>query len=167
MGNLARAALVTIVLVPAAVRADSGSAEHPPAPTSHGAGTPSGYGVGGGGCGGMGRTMSMPAVHIGTADVKGPLDKAIVRRYVKRNTQKLLYCYEKQLLSTPSLAGTVTVTFRIGADGKIAAPVKAKGVDPTIDACVADVVKAIEFPKPKHGKPVDVTYPFVYTPTGG
>jgi len=47
----------------------------------------------------------------GQPSAEGDLDKAIIRRYIKRNIQKIQYCYEKQLLAKPTLAGTVSAQF--------------------------------------------------------
>ena len=41
------------------------------------------------------------------------------------------------------------------------------GLDPAVASCVADVVRTLEFPRPTDGAPVDVTYPFDCSPTGG
>src|SRR5262249_5861793 len=42
----------------------------------------------------------------------------------------------------------------------------AAGVDPDVAACVADVIKGIEFPKPRGGGGVVVNYPFTFRPAG-
>ena len=52
-----------------------------------------------------GRTAAVPTVSIGQPNAQGDLDKAIIRRYIKRNIQKITYCYEKQLLAKPGLGG--------------------------------------------------------------
>ncbi len=54
-----------------------------------------------------GRTAAVPTVAIGQPNAQGDLDKAIIRRYIKRNQQKIQYCYEKELLAKPNLSGTV------------------------------------------------------------
>jgi hypothetical protein len=116
-------------------------------------------GVGGGRGGMRGRTADVPSVKIGQPTATGDLDKAIIRRYVKRNIQKIQYCYEKELLAKPTLAGTVTVDFTIGSDGKV---VKSKGAGiPVVADCVAHVIQGIEFPKPK-SPTVTVTYPLIF-----
>jgi len=76
--------------------------------------------------------------------VAGDLDPAIIRRYVKRNIQKLAYCYEKQLLAKPDLRGPVLVEFAI-TNGRVEGST-ATGVDPTVASCVSDVISNIEFP---------------------
>jgi hypothetical protein len=127
----------------------------------HGSGTGSGYGVGRGGPAGK---PNVPTVSVGQPVANGDLDKAIIRRYIKRNIQKIQYCYEKTLLAKPGLAGTVNIMFTIGAEGLVTAT-SGKGVDPDVADCVAGVIKDIEFPKPKNGVVV-VNYPFVFAPAG-
>jgi hypothetical protein len=124
-----------------------------------GSGTGSGYGVGSGRGGMRGKNAKLPQTRLGTAVVTGELDKAIIRRYVKRNITKLIYCYEKQLLVDAALAGKVTLRFTIGGNGTVTSSL-ADGLGNTdVETCMADVVKAIEFPKPKNGGDVTVTYP--------
>ena len=131
----------------------------------HGSGTGSGYGVGGGRGGMRGRTAAVPTVSIGQPNAEGDLDKAIIRRYIKRNIQKIQYCYEKQLLAKPSLAGTVQTDFFISPNGAVTTS-NGSGVDNEVANCVAGVIKDIEFPKPKGGGGVRVHYPFTFRPAG-
>jgi hypothetical protein len=132
----------------------------------HGSGTGEGYGNGNGRGGMRGRTSSVPQVRIGQPSAVGDLDKAIIRRYIKRNISKITYCYEKQLLAKPGLQGTVSTQFFISPNGTVASA-NASGVDGAVASCVAGVLKAIEFPKPKGGGGVQVNYPFTFRPTGG
>jgi hypothetical protein len=131
----------------------------------HGSGTGSGYGVGGGRGGMRGRSAAVPTVSIGQPNAQGDLDKAIIRRYIKRNIQKITYCYEKQLLAKPGLSGTVQTQFFITPNGNVASS-SGSGVDPEVANCVADVIRGIEFPKPKGGGGVQVNYPFTFRPAG-
>ncbi|MCE9575994.1 MAG: AgmX/PglI C-terminal domain-containing protein [Deltaproteobacteria bacterium] len=131
----------------------------------HGSGTGSGYGVGGGRGGMHGRGARLPTTTIGKASSTGDLDKAIIRRYIKRNLNKINYCYEKELLANPSLRGVILAEFRIGANGLVVSS-RAKGVDESVGWCVATVLSGIEFPKPKDGGEVAVSYPFTFDPGG-
>ncbi len=131
----------------------------------HGSGTGSGYGVGGGRGGMRGRSAAVPTVSIGQPNAQGDLDKAIIRRYIKRNIQKIQYCYEKELLAKPGLAGTVMTQFFITPNGNVASS-SGSGVDGNVASCVAGVIKAIEFPKPKGGGGVQVNYPFTFRAAG-
>ena len=124
-----------------------------------GSGTGSGYGVGGG----SGRsTTAYPTLRVGQPTATGDLDKAIIRRYIKRNYQKLLYCYEKELLAKPTLAGTITAQFTIGVDGLVSSSTASGLANANVEACVAGVIQAIEFPKPKNQSTVVVSYPLTY-----
>ena len=110
----------------------------------------------------LGRPHAVPTLSIGQPNVQGDLDKAIVRRYIKRHQDKLTACYETQLAKQPKLRGTVQAQFAIGGDGKVTQS-DASGVDPAVASCIAGVIKAIEFPKPKSGT-VGVNYPFTFRP---
>jgi len=112
-----------------------------------------------------GRTAAVPTVSIGQPSSQGDLDKAIIRRYIKRNIQKIQYCYEKQLLAKPTLSGTVQTQFFITPNGTVASA-SGSGVDSEVSSCVADVIKSIEFPKPKGGGSVTVNYPFIFHSSG-
>jgi hypothetical protein len=131
----------------------------------HGSGTGEGYGAGGGRGGMRGRSAAVPTVSIGQPSAQGDLDKAIIRRYIKRNIQKIQYCYEKQLLANPTLSGTVQSQFFITPNGTVASST-GNGVHPEVASCVAAVIKAIEFPKPKGGGGVQVNYPFIFHMSG-
>lgn len=111
------------------------------------------------------RNDGLPQVRIGQPNSMGSMDKAIIRRYIKRNIQKLSYCYEKELLVKPGLEGTVTVEFVIGPNGNVVQS-KATGMNNKVASCIAEVIKAIEFPKDGGGIN-QVTYPFTFRPTDG
>jgi hypothetical protein len=137
-----------------------------------GKGTGSGYGVGGGRGGMRGRSAAVPTVSIGQPTVvptlanaadPGTLDKAIIRRYIKRNAQKIQYCYEKELLAKSTIKGTVQTQFTITESGAVATA-SASGVDPNVSSCVGGVIRGIQFPKPRGTGGVSVTYPFTFRP---
>lgn len=113
-----------------------------------------------------GRTAAVPTVSIGQPNAQGDLDKAIIRRYIKRNLQKIQYCYEKELLGKPNLSGTVMTNFLISPQGTVTQST-GSGVDPVVASCVAEVIRSIEFPKPKGGGNVQVNYPFIFRLGGG
>jgi pSer/pThr/pTyr-binding forkhead associated (FHA) protein len=132
----------------------------------HGAGTGTGYGVGSGKGGMRGRSASQPRVNIGNATATGDLDKNIIRRYIRQKLPQIQHCYEKQLVVKPSLQGTVTTQFTISGNGNVTTA-RAGGMgDGSVESCVADVIKSIQFPKPTGGGIVNVTYPFTFRPAG-
>jgi hypothetical protein len=132
-----------------------------PGVVSHGTSHGTGYGPGGRGAPPPAPSSAVPTVSIG--DPTGPsqsLDPAIIRRLIRRNIAKIQYCYEKELVATPGLEGRVNVRFSVGADGKVTQST-GSGMPP-VDACVAGVIAAIEFPKPTGGGVVMVNYPFIF-----
>lgn len=110
------------------------------------------------------RPLPVPKVSLGVVAVQGGHDKAIIRRIIKRNIQKLQYCYEKGLLENPTLKGTVISKFTIGVDGLVTASTSSGMGNPSIESCVAGVIKVAEFPKPKGNGTVTVTYPLTFQP---
>jgi hypothetical protein len=124
------------------------------------------YGIGGGhGPGGGHHTVLIPQPVITGARDGGDLDKDIIRRYIKRQSSKLSYCYEKQLLAHPGMQGDITVQFFITPNGAVAGA-NARGFDTEVANCVAGVIGAIEFPAPKGGGGVQVNYPLTFHAAG-
>ena len=125
----------------------------------HGAGGGgAGYGIGGGREGLRGRAADPDQIKLGKGTVTGELDVALIRRYLKRNLDKLRDCYDKARLATPGLAGTLMLEFTIDGTGHVIASA-ATGVDEAVSTCAAAVVGAIEFPKPSSSGLVQVHYP--------
>jgi outer membrane biosynthesis protein TonB len=126
-----------------------------------------GHGSGTGHGGMRGRSAAVPTVSLGqpATSGKGTLDKAIIRRYIKRNIQKVQYCYEKELLSHATLAGKVTIAFTIEASGAVTPNAKVTGM-PEVEACLVQVIQGIAFPKPKNDASIDVKYPLEFRPAG-
>ena len=71
--------------------------------------------------------------------VKNDPDKPMIKKHIQQVIPKVTYCYERQLLAEPKLAGTVTVKFTIEANGKVTSAT-GSGLHPTFDACVAQVI---------------------------
>jgi len=92
-------------------------------------------------------------------DATDCLDGAIIRRYVKRNIEKIKYCYERELLARPDLDGTVTALFTLNANG-VVIDSKASGVDPAVSSCIAQVISSIAFPKVAESGIFPIKYPF-------
>jgi len=129
-----------------------------------------GGGVGAGNGGMRGREVGVPTVRIcgydpttghSCAVSDGGLDKAVIRRYVRRQLDKIRYCYEKELLAQPGLAGTVSTEFLIEPDGTVSSST-AQGMTEAVDSCVADVLSHIAFPAAQTHMPTTVHYPFSF-----
>lgn len=110
--------------------------------------------------------ITVPQLRFGNPNIIGTMDKNIIRRFLKRSQGRIKYCYEKQLLLKPGLAGTVTAEFVIGALGDVPSS-KASGLDPVVARCIAEVIHGIEFPSAPGAGITKVSYPFTFTPGGG
>jgi len=131
-----------------------------------GGGNGSGYGRGAGGLGG--RRAKAPDVIPGTANVRGSLDKEIIRRIIRRHINEVKYCYEQELTKKPELGGRIMVQFTIAASGQVIASVLQSSTmgNAKVENCTVQAVRRWEFPKPLGGGIVIVSYPFVLTPAG-
>jgi outer membrane biosynthesis protein TonB len=78
-------------------------------------------------------------------------------------------CYELALARDPSLAGKVTTAIVIGPDGGVAEARVAESTltDAELHTCLNGVSLALRFAPPKGGGKVFVTYPFVFSSSGG
>ena len=102
--------------------------------------------------------ISKPTTCSGEGDASC-LDPQIIRRYIKRNIEKIRYCYESELLANPGLEGTVTAEFLLSASGQVLQS-RASGVDPKVSSCIATVVSNINFPKMAASGVFPIRYPF-------
>src|SRR5262249_42489754 len=80
---------------------------------------------------------SKPKLSFGAPTVGDGYDAKTVETTFKKSTTPLLACYQKALAKDENLGGDVTVTFMIGADGKVT-DVDATGVADIVEACVAN-----------------------------
>ncbi len=94
-------------------------------------------------------------------EVKGELDAALVRRVLKLNMQKLVHCYEKEQRKNAALVGKVEVAFAIDGAGKV--PTASATGFKEVEACVASMIKSIEFPRSKNQTMVTVKLSIYYT----
>ena len=132
-----------------------------------------GYGGGGASRALSGESLSQREKHAIKVDkaktrVEGGLIQEVVGSYITRYWAQLKYCYEKELAKDPNLYGKVTVSFTIGPDGRVAEAEILQSLmnSPGVEACVLKVIRRIQFPQPKGGGQVIVTYPFVFAAAG-
>jgi len=126
-----------------------------------------GYGSGGGSYG-FGsrmatRAVSVPRVRTGTAQVRGSLSREVIQRIVRRQLNRVRYCYERRLATRPGLEGSLTVAFVIGVDGSVqsAAVTRSTLADPPTETCITDVIRRLRFPT-SDSNLIGVNYPFVF-----
>src|SRR6185503_3394778 len=112
------------------------------------------------------RKASVPVVHLNCCVQECGLDKNTIKRYVKQQMSKIKYCYEKELLASPELRGTVATSFTIDRNGTVT-QASSKGVNDAVAECVEGVFRSIYFPKPKDGGVCTVNdYQVDFAPTG-
>jgi len=113
------------------------------------------------------RKAGAPEVVPGTAEVRGSLDKELIRRIIRRHINEVKFCYEKELTRSPNLQGRVMVQFTIAPTGAVVASIVQSSTvgNPIVEQCIAGAVRRWEFPKPQGGIVV-VTYPFVLKSAG-
>jgi hypothetical protein len=115
---------------------------------------------------GSGSGRSQSRVRTGRPVITGALDKEIIRRIIRRHLNQIRYCYQKELATTPDLAGRVAIRFTIGPNGNVIAAQDAGSTlpDKAVVSCVERTFRRMMFPKPTGGGVVIVTYPLVFTP---
>lgn len=109
-----------------------------------------------------GQGASTSRMIVGPTQVTNGSDGAIVHRQLVRSSMKLQYCFEKQVVVTKQweLRGTVFATFTIGPDGAVTA--SSATHFPVVDACVAEAIQGIAFPRPDRGLSVQVAVPLTF-----
>ncbi|MBN1335252.1 MAG: AgmX/PglI C-terminal domain-containing protein [Deltaproteobacteria bacterium] len=123
-----------------------------------------GYGTGGGHFGAKGEGQ------IGTiggeAIVLGALDKSLVDAVVRRHLNQIRYCYQRELTKDPTLAGKIVVKFVIAKDGTVSsASTKSSTMNNSpVEQCINGRFMRFQFPEPKGGGIVIVSYPFIFSP---
>jgi outer membrane biosynthesis protein TonB len=100
--------------------------------------------------------------------VRGSLDKEIIRRVIRRHIDEVTSCYEKGAELHPHLGGRLVVQFIIGSEGHVTqSRVESSTLNDLLtDNCIANALLSWEFPKPQGGGRVIVSYPFVLSMGG-
>ncbi len=96
----------------------------------------------------------------------GGLDKATIRRVVRRHLLELKTCYQRHGLKTNTrLKGMVAVRFELGARGTVASAALHKTTlnHLATETCILGAVRKWRFPIPEGGLP-RITYPFHFAP---
>jgi Sec-independent protein translocase protein TatA len=94
--------------------------------------------------------------------VLGSMDPELLRKILQEYLPQFRHCYQQELLTAADIKGVIDLDFQINPNGRVSrTTIKAKdarfsnkGTD-----CMAQVLRIIEFPKPKGGGVVDVRQP--------
>ncbi|MBX3021689.1 MAG: AgmX/PglI C-terminal domain-containing protein [Bdellovibrionales bacterium] len=130
----------------------------------------------GGGSSGYKGTGALSLGNIGNAEVgvleeesevDGGLDKEAIARVIRSQLGQIRYCYERQLSANPDLYGKIMVKFTIGAAGSVVAQAIGNTSlnNAMVEGCILRRIAGWQFPTPKGGTNVLVTYPFLFKST--
>ncbi|MGZ3696157.1 MAG: AgmX/PglI C-terminal domain-containing protein [Bdellovibrionota bacterium] len=118
--------------------------------------------VGGAGSfGGKGFSMNLGGDE---AEAIGGLDKSLIAAVVQANIGQIKHCYERQLIVDPNIFGKVVAQWTINKDGLVSTTAVKKTTmnNSSVENCILGKIKTWEFPKPKGGGQVVVSYPFLF-----
>jgi len=95
--------------------------------------------------------------------VEGGLDRDQIAAVINRHIGEVIYCYERGLQVSPSLAGRVNERFVINGAGRVSmANVASSSLHSAqVESCITSHLKTWAFPHPVGGVNVKVTYPFM------
>ena len=124
----------------------------------------SGFGAGGGNFGAKG-SGNISAVG-GDPIILGALDRSLIDEVIKRSMSQIRYCYQRELTKDPSLNGKLVVKFTIAGDGSVSQAGKKTSTmgNAAVEQCVVGRFYRMQFPEPKGGGIVVVSYPFLFSP---
>jgi hypothetical protein len=116
---------------------------------------------GGSGFGGKGFDMSLGGEE---AEAIGGLDKSLIAAVVQANIGQIKHCYERQLIVDPNIFGKVVANWTINKEGTVSvSSVKNTTMNnKSVENCILAKIKNWNFPKPKGGGQVLVSYPFLF-----
>lgn len=124
----------------------------------------SGYGSGGGNLGERGEGAI--GTFGGDPIILGALDRSLIDEVIKRHMNQIRYCYQREMTRDPSLAGKVVIRFTIAGDGSVSqASVKESTMgNGAVESCITGRFMRMQFPEPRGGGVVIVSYPFLFSP---
>jgi hypothetical protein len=131
----------------------------------------------GGGKGGYGNSLvasgngkGLQELSITNSDMvlDGGLSKYAINATIAKYLNQVRRCYEDELKLYPALEGLVTVDFEVGGLGKLNYARTAKSTldNKNVQNCINQKMMTWDFPKPKGGVNVKVSYPFMLRPVG-
>ena len=101
--------------------------------------------------------------------VMGSIDADAIDAAIRAHQDEFRLCYEREINAEhPNLGGRVGTSFVIGATGRVnEAGIESTSLkNPNVERCILGVLKRIDFPTPRGGGVVQVTYPFKFSPVG-
>ncbi|TNE92240.1 MAG: energy transducer TonB [Deltaproteobacteria bacterium] len=116
--------------------------------------------------GGDGTKPGSSVPQVQDAILIGNMDRSLIDEVIKRHMPAIRYCYQQELQREPDLSGKIVVGFTIAGDGSVAraTPKRSSLGNDAVESCVVGRFLKMQFPKPKGGGIVIVSYPFLFAP---
>lgn len=113
-----------------------------------------------------GRNQVQINIPISAPAVSGGLTSQEVMAVIRTHLNEIRHCYEQLLQRSPSASGKINSKFVINTDGRVGSSqiLNSTISDGTMQNCVSSKIERWKFPNPRGGKPVTITYPFVFNP---
>jgi hypothetical protein len=94
----------------------------------------------------------------------GTLDKEQISDVIRGNMTGIGWCYNKALLSDPSLSGELKVKMVISQTGSVSQATVSTSTlgDRAVEECITERILLLQFPAPQGGGTVTVMYPFIF-----
>lgn len=104
-------------------------------------------------------------IPLGCRGSRACAGQELIRRTVRSHENEVRFCYERALLSDPTLAGRVSIRFNIDAAGTVTRSELADTTLPgrEVGACIAAAFRRWQFPILDSSGEVEVSYPFQLT----
>lgn len=110
-------------------------------------------------------TSGPGSTSVGEPVILGALDRSLIDEVIRRNMAQIRYCYQRELTKSPALEGKLVVKFVIAPDGTVSSATTKTSTlnNPAVEQCVNGRFMKMQFPEPKGGGVVIVSYPLVFT----
>ena len=117
--------------------------------------------------GGLEPSPSSPPAKTKKPSCEDCLEKQDLDRVVKQRMGEIRGCFQRASQQDPDLAGEVVVRFQVTASGAIgSATIKRSTLqNSVVEACIREQFLKMVFPRPPGNKPIQASYPVVFTPS--
>jgi TonB family protein len=107
-------------------------------------------------------------MEAGDSMVEEGLTKSEVGAVIHAHLNEVRYCHEASMVINPKSAGKVVLEFRIDARGRVEkTSVQSSSLtERSLEKCLMRKLQGWQFPKPKGGASVSVSYPFLFRTFG-
>ncbi len=97
------------------------------------------------------------------AKIGGSLSQEDVLRVINSNIHAIQACYERALMSTPTLSGRIAMDWTVSSSGSVKnVRVRSSTMgNPKVADCMSAQIKRWKFPRPKGGE-AQITFPFLF-----